>query len=608
MPGSENKIKEYLQLSFGLLSKSEKTKFLITTFAQIGLSLLDLVGVVLIGAVAALAINGISSKSAGNRVGFVLEFLGINNFNLQTQTMILGSISASLLISKTLISFLVTKRTSHFLSRRSALITNSLFSKLIHRDLVYIKSYSSQKFLFSLTSSVQALVNGFLITLSSVLGDLILTIILIAGISLLDWKMSVFAIVFYGLLAIFLNKGIRNKYVKLGKAQSELIVESSSLFLDTLNSYRDIVIRNVQNKIIDEFGKRRIKLASYSAEFALSTNISKYSMEVALVVGAILVCGYEFATQDASRAIATLAVFLASSARIAPAIMRIQQGFLTARTTIASTEILVEIIEELNDKDANSTTDSIIVSENIAKFEPRIKMSNVFFQYGTSDSFCINNLDLEIQPGEYCALVGPSGGGKSTLVDLMLGVIKPDSGDISISNLSPQKFYSLYSGQIGYVPQEVYLLDGTIEENVCFFDEIDDSRLKSAIEDSQLEVMVGELSDGLKTKIGERGARLSGGQRQRLGIARALYTSPSILILDEATSALDGITEKEISKTIHGLKGKKTMVVIAHRLSTVMDADSVVYVEDGKIIAKGSFEQVRALVPNFDLQAKLMNL
>ena len=218
-----------LKMSFNLLSRAERMKFALTSIAQVGLSILDLIGVFLIGAIAALAINGISGKGAGNRVSYLLELVGLDKLNLQTQTVILGSISAILLISKTIFSYYITKKTSHFLSRRSALISNSLFEKLIYKDLIYLRSRSSQQYLFSLTSSVQALVNGILVTFSTLLGDIVLTLTLITGMSLLDWRMSVFTILFYGTLAFAINLKIKNNYTKLGRKLTELEISSNSL-------------------------------------------------------------------------------------------------------------------------------------------------------------------------------------------------------------------------------------------------------------------------------------------------------------------------------------------------------------------------------------------
>ena len=299
---------------------------------------------------------------------------------------------------------------------------------------------------------------------------------------------------------------------------------------------------------------------------------------------------------------------LASSARIAPAIMRIQQGVLTIKNTIASTQVLEELIHNLSAEFPVSELEKIGNSSKLSSFSSKIVVNGLYFKYPKNDNFELSDVNLIIEQGEFCALVGPSGGGKSTVVDLILGVINPLSGSILISGMVPQKVFKLFKGKVGYVPQEVHILDGTIAENVSFYETPDYKEIDVAIRNAQLQQLVEELPEKLDTYIGEKGTRLSGGQRQRIGIARALYTDPELIILDEATSALDGNTEAEISKTLHSLKGKKTLVVIAHRLSTVKDADKVVYIDGGKIIAQGTFDEVRSAVPDFDKQAKLLRL
>jgi ABC-type multidrug transport system fused ATPase/permease subunit len=209
------------------------------------------------------------------------------------------------------------------------------------------------------------------------------------------------------------------------------------------------------------------------------------------------------------------------------------------------------------------------------------------------------------------AIVGSSGAGKTTLVDLLLGVIEPDSGTIGISGLTPKLVVSKWPGAIAYVPQDVAISNGTVRENVALgfpARVATDELVWGAIDLAQLRTFVSELQSGLDSQVGERGARISGGQRQRLGIARALFTKPKLLVLDEATSSLDGQTEADISDAIQGLKGSVTIVMIAHRLSTVRNADLVIYLHEGKILAQGSFEDVRNSVPNFDNQAQLMGL
>jgi ABC-type multidrug transport system fused ATPase/permease subunit len=207
--------------------------------------------------------------------------------------------------------------------------------------------------------------------------------------------------------------------------------------------------------------------------------------------------------------------------------------------------------------------------------------------------------------------VGPSGAGKTTFVDLLLGILQPDSGKVLISGVTPIEAVTKYSGAVAYVPQNVYIANGSIKHNVTLGyseNQIDDKDVWDALKMAHLSDHVYNLPNGLDENVGENGNRLSGGQRQRLGIARAVFTKPKLLILDEATSALDGQSEAEISAAISELKGSTTLVVIAHRLSTVRDADTVLYFEQGRIKARGAFEEIRTLVPDFDNQAKLMGL
>jgi ABC-type multidrug transport system fused ATPase/permease subunit len=244
-------------------------------------------------------------------------------------------------------------------------------------------------------------------------------------------------------------------------------------------------------------------------------------------------------------------------------------------------------------------------------FVPEIILKNVSFSYPNSTSPAIYGASLRITPGSLIAVVGPSGAGKTTLIDLILGVLDPDSGEVSISGRRASEISKMWPGSVSYVPQDVTIANGTIRSNITLgFPEESGTveMIMDAIRISQLESYLESLPERENSKVGDRGAGMSGGQRQRLGIARALFTKPKLLVLDEATSALDGETEANVSAAIRALKGDVTVILIAHRLSTVREADQVVYLEEGKIIATGTFEEVRAAVPNFDRQASLMGL
>jgi ABC-type multidrug transport system fused ATPase/permease subunit len=577
---------------------------------QVALGCLDLLGVAAIGVLGALSVTGVQSLQPGNRVGKVLETLGLENLTFQGQVAILGLAAAGILITRTILSIIVTRKVFYFLSRRGAMISSDLVSRLLSQSLLQIQMRSGQETLYALTSGVNSIMLGVLGTATTLVADGSLLVIMLIGLFIVDPTIALTTLLFFGSMGLVLYRIMNIKAHKLGYLKSELEIASNEKIIEVLDSYRESVVRNRRNFYSREIGKLRLKLANVLAELQFMPNISKYVIESGIVIGAVLIAGVQFAFQDARHAVATLSVFLASGTRIAPAIMRLQQSLVQIKSGIGSAMPTLVLIESLKNVPLVQTTkDDLEIFHK--GFRSEVILKDISLTYPAKETNALTSVSFQVSAGKAVAIVGPSGAGKTSLVDVLLGVLPPTSGSVTISGKNPLDAISTWPGAVSYVPQDVTISNGTFRENVGLGypkEVISDDLVWAALEIAQLAEFVRALPSGLDTQVGERGTKISGGQRQRLGIARAMFTQPKLLVLDEATSALDGQTEADISEAIQGLKGSVTVVMIAHRLSTVRNADQVIYMDGGKLVSQGTFEEVRSEVPDFDQQAKLMGL
>jgi ABC-type multidrug transport system fused ATPase/permease subunit len=385
---------------------------------------------------------------------------------------------------------------------------------------------------------------------------------------------------------------------------------SNERILEVLNSYRELYVRHRRAFYIEDISKTRMSLAVNSAELAFIPNIGKYIIEITLVFGAVIISAIQFAINDAVYAISILSVFLVAGTRIAPAILRIQSGAIAIKGSAGPVSGTLSLIKRIGDSKTLSDAKVPLDTEHIG-FVGNVEIKDVSFSYPDTSKDAVSNISLEIPPGSIVAFVGPSGAGKTTLIDLILGLLEPKKGAIEISGIDPVKAIQKWPGAISYVPQDVMIVSGSILENIALGFSKNDQIEQLAIEAlriSQLEKYVDSKEMYLDSEVGERGSKMSGGQRQRLGIARAMYTKPKLLVLDEATSSLDGQTESDFSDAIAKLRNNVTVLMIAHRLSTVRAADIIVYIDEGRVISYGNFEKVRKEIPAFAVQASRMGL
>lgn len=596
--------------SLKVLPKNDRLKVVFVIFLQIGLGFLDLVGIAIIGVIGALAVSGVASREPGNRVYSILSALSLEDQSVQTQATVLGFSAAILLVAKTLISMYFTRKVIFFLSRRGAVISASLLSKLLTQPLQNLQKKSMQENLYAITTGVSTITVGILATLVALIADTSLLLVMVAGLFVVDPTMAFSTLIVFSLIGLTLYKIMNSRAQELGLQRAKLSIGHNQRILEILGTYREAVVKNRRSYYSRQIGEERLKMADNSAEIAFMPSISKYVLELTVVIGSLAISAIQFRTQDAVHAIAILAVFLAASTRIGPAVLRVQQGAINIKTSLGSALPTLELIDTLRDAEESKDSRDEVEIEHIG-FSPTISATNLSMTYLNKKIPAVSNATFEVGEGQFVAVVGTSGAGKTTLIDLILGVLTPDSGKVKISGFDPLVAAAQWPGAISYVPQDVLISQASIRDNITMGyprSGYSDALIWDALRVAQLENFIRGLPDGLDSQVGDRGVKISGGQRQRLGIARAMFTKPKLLVLDEATSSLDGQTEADVSEAVRAMHGKVTVVVIAHRLSTIRNADLVIYIDKGVIKAMGTFKSVRRKVPNFDEQARMMGL
>lgn len=449
---------------------------------------------------------------------------------------------------------------------------------------------------------------GFLLPLMRVPSSIFTFVLVLLVILVVDPLISIIAFLYLGLVAMMVHFFVTKRALEAGQVNRDFSYRVAILMTEMMDALKELSLRNRLSEVAELVTANRHRSVRARANGSILSIIPGFAFEAALIGGVILVGGFAFWQGGMPQALTSVALFATAGFRLIPAINGIQGGIVQAVASIPSAK---DVIGDLTAAERDMETSSTPADTAELDETPReLKLLNVHFRYPGATDDVIRGLDLTIPLGSSLGIVGPSGAGKSTLIDLLLGLSIPSSGEILIDGHPLTSVLRQWRGRVGYVPQKVALFDGSIAQNVAltWTDEIDRARVLEALERAQLGSLIASRAGGIDERIGERGVSLSGGQQQRLGIARALYTDPLVLVLDEATSSLDTKTEDEVTKSIKELQGQVTLISVAHRLSTIKDYDQVCYVDDGIIAAQGPFREVAQRLPAFAEQVLLAGL
>ena len=486
-------------------------------------------------------------------------------------------------------------------------IGQELFSAYIRASWTDRISRNSAQIVAMTDSGIANVVAGFLLPITTLPGLLVTSVGVVGVIVVAQPMTALVTIVYLGGIAVIQYFVLSGKTRQAGRVARDSSLRVAALISGMVASLKEIALRDKADEVSEVVRANRSRTAQARANSSFLAAVPRFIFDAAIIGGFIVVGGAAFAFGGMESAISAVALFGIAGFRLVPSLT----GFQSVITrTVTSAPYVDTVIADIEASKRFLADQEVLGDEPLPGNPTSLDLQNVDFTFPGSDTTAVRDVTVTIPMGTTVGIAGASGAGKSTLVDLLLGLLVPTRGQISIDGLRLEDVLSAWRSHVGYVPQEVTLFDGTIAQNIALTwgDDIDYVKVEDAARRAQLWGVIEDRAEGLQTRVGERGLTLSGGQRQRLGIARALYSDPLVLVLDEATSALDTKTEADVAEAIRSLHGDVTVIAVAHRLSTIKDSDQILFMQDGTVASQGNFADVVADNESFAAQARLAGL
>lgn len=538
-------------------------------------ALLDLVAILSLGLLVSSLISPGSIPAYLQKIVIFIDFSDIHTLRIFA----IGVLVA--FVTKALISIILLRLTSNFLARQEKLATQQILQNVLNHGVSQMKKASREEIQFAIQVGTGSAYSGLLGNLATLVTEASLFLVIIATFLFINPIATFTLVVYLGAVAITVIFVVGRKQAKNSKFISSGTIEGNKKLSDAFESFREISTSGHKDKFIRDILNMRAQVIDRISNQNLLYGLPRHIIETAVIVGILLSALTTIGNLNVETA-SLVAVFASGSLRIVAALLPWQAALSQLKLLEPEARVALNLLHERGKADTKKTVAR--VPKNL-----KITFENVSFSYGASQKFQIKNLNFTVENNEFLGIIGTSGSGKSTIVDLALGLLDPNAGNIFIGDKLPGEFVRDHAGMVAYVPQRPALIRGTLADNISLGNALKDKdrkRIFTVLETVGLSEKVKNLSGGIDTEIQET-TMFSGGELQRLGLARALYSNPRVLVLDEITSGLDPVSEAGIAGLLESLKGKITIIVVAHRRKTVEASDRIIEIANGKIVRQG---------------------
>lgn len=585
---------------FSLLSASQVRRFYVLQVLVVVMAFTELLGIASIAPFMAL-VGDISILEKSNVFAELYQISGLTNpmdFVFYTGLLVLVALSIS-----TIVSMYTIWKLGLYGASVGIEIADRLYAYYMQEDWQFHASGSSAQLTKQVSIEAMRITGGIIQPLMQMNAKVILAILISISILIYNPVIAIVGLIIFALAYFLLYKLVRNKLVSNGQKISKVSTDRFRLMNEGFGGIKDVLLLDRSHDFVKRFEESgRV----YARALGLNAGISqvpRYFMELiafGTMIGLVLLL-IKLHEGNLGAVLPILAVYALAAFKLLPALQQIYSSIAGIKGNLAAFEAVKGDLERSIDNQKSIIKETLPIRTELKK---QITLSNIQFSYPGKPKPAVNGVTMTIPANSVVGLVGSTGSGKSTLIDLLLGLLTPQSGNLCIDDscITPENKRA-WQNTLGFVPQSIFLSEGSIAENIAFglpIKDIDLEQVNKTLKLAHLTELVEQLPDGLNTKVGERGVQLSGGQRQRIGIARALYHEAEVLVFDEATSALDGITEKIIMDAIHDFSGQKTIIMIAHRLKTVQKCDIIYLMDQGKIVDQGTYQEL--LVKNIQFK------